>query len=295
MPILPKRLDQPLLELKDSLPPVFFRKDLLEKASVIAQKYEIDDEDDILKLRKQATKLNLKWNTRAQYDLLTFLGAKNLLLDDVFFQWISKKNIYGSHFTALFFLGFTDQRPKSYFFTSERSKPNFLKQPLNEIAIKQSFLKPHRFTENFFVFQKTKFYLLEKHETHNAGIVQIPYNYSGTEYKIPMTGPERTLIDSVISPHYSGGIANVVYCFSDVQIYIEHLYEIYQMVAPKYPYWQSLGLILEKIKGKAIADEWRSLFKNTSMIEFFIDKEYKPFWGYSKEWKVHYPKGIFND
>lgn len=295
MPILPKRLSQPLLDLKNTLPAVFFRNELLEKIQEIALVHGLDDEDDLLKLRKTASKLSLKWNTRAQYDILSFLHGKNLMVDDVLFQWLTKKKVYGSHFTAIFFLGFTDQRPKSYFFTSEKDKPNFLKQPLSEIAIKQSFLKPHRFTENFFTFQKTKFYLLEKHDTHSAGVVQIPYAYAGQEYNIPMTGPERTLIDSVISPHYSGGIANVIYCFSDVQIYIERLYEVYQMIAPKYPYWQSLGLILEKTKGKEHANEWRKLFKNTSLVEFFIDKEYKPFWGYSETWKVHYPKGIFND
>ena len=235
----------------------------------------------------------LKWNKKTEYKFLTFNPKKIQVIDIlVAFQ----PQYYLSHFSALYLHELTNHRPEEYFLSKEiiGRNPSHSKSKIQD-KIQQTFLKSHRKTSKYLTYQKTKIILLEKQDLKKTGIKNKLLTVDNTrQVKILFTSPERTLIDSIISPHYSGGIKTVINAFSRARINIGQLYKVYKAYSPFYPYWQSIGFLLYRLKSSSVSKKWSQYFSSPK-IKFYLDKNFNETWSYDSKWKVYYPKGLIDD
>jgi predicted transcriptional regulator of viral defense system len=109
-----------------------------------------------------------------------------------------------------------------------------------------------------------------------------------------MTGLERTLLDCASVPENAGGIANVIEAFERglKRLDYEAFLSMYRQLSFKYPHWQRIGLLFEKLGAQELAQKWKAEF-GTPMNKFFISKEYKLDWEFDASWKIYYPTGLF--
>lgn len=244
------------------------------------------------KLLKDAKKLDLKWNTNPEYKLLSLDKDKVAILDILkAFQ----PAYFFSHHSALYFHQITNQRPEEYFLSKEIKGriPQHTKDRA-PARVRQAFLKAPRKTTKYLRYKKTKINLLEKQDLKRKGIIKIKLQYGGQDmdgYEIYLTSMERTLMDSIIKPHYSGGLKTLAMAFSVGKIKVDKLYDIYKTYDPFYPYWQSIGFMLQIYKGEGVARKWLKYFQEPK-IDFYLDRGFRDDWLYNPEWKIYYPKGL---
>ena len=277
-------------ELSLKLPLVFSETVFKKTLYKILQKNRITDEIIITSLNKMVKKVPLKWNTKTDYKLLTFDSGKIQIIDILAaFQPL----YYLSHFSALYLHELTDHRPEEYFLSKEiiGRIPIHSKEKIPE-KIRQAFLKSHRKTSKYLTYQKIKITLLEKQDLGKVGVKKKSLKVEEKrQINISFTSLERTLIDSIISPHYSGGIKTVINAFSKARININQLYKIYKIYSPYYPYWQSIGFLLQKLKKPDVSKKWLQYF-SFPKIAFYLDKNVNEDWNYNSKWKIYYPKGL---
>ena len=277
-------------ELSLKLPLVFSETVFKKALHKILQKNRITDEIIIFSLSKVIKKVPLKWNTKTDYKLLTFDSSKIQIIDILAaFQPL----YYLSHFSALYLHELTSHRPAEYFLSKEitRRTPIHSKEKIPE-KIRQAFLKAPRKTSKYLTYQKTKIILLEKQDLGKIGVKKKSLKVEEKrQVNIFFTSLERTLIDSIISPHYSGGIKTVINAFSKARIDIDKLYKIYKVYSPYYPYWQSIGFLLYKLKKPDVSKKWLQYFSSPKM-KFYLDKSFNENWDYDSKWKIYYPKGL---
>ena len=278
--------DEITKELSIKLPVVFSEKELL-KQMYQSKHFTPEIKTAILRTVK---KILLKSNTRVEHKLLTFNPSKVQVIDIVSaFQ----PSYYLSHFSALYLHELTDHRPEEYFLSKEIKgrSPIYSKEKIPE-KIRQAFLKSHRKTSNYLRYKKTKIIFLEKQELGKIGVKTKLLTMDKTrQVNLSFTSLERTLIDSIISPQYSGGIKTVINAFAKAKINIQQLYKIYKAYSPFYPYWQSIGFLFYKLKSPYASRSWLQYF-SVPKIEFYLDKRLNENWAYDSDWKIYYPKGL---
>jgi len=277
-------------ELSLQLPLVFSDTIFKRNLRKILLKHRITDKVIITDLSEIIEKVQLKWNTKTDYKLLTFDSSKIQIIDIlVAFQPL----YYLSHFSALYLHELTNHRPEEYFLSKEITgrTPIHSKDKMSE-KIRQAFLKAPRKTSKYLTYQKTKIILLEKQDLGKIGVKKRSLNIEKErQVNISFTSLERTLIDSIISPHYSGGIKTVINAFSKARININQLYKIYKAYSPYYPYWQSIGFLLYKLKKSDVSKKWLQYFSSTKIV-FCLDKSFNENWDYDSNWKIYYPKEL---
>ncbi len=277
-------------ELYRKLPVVFSETVFKKTLYKILQKNRITDEMIITSLKKTVDKIPLKWNIKTDYKLLSFDSSKIQIIDILSaFQPL----YYLSHFSALYLHELTNHRPEEYFLSKEiiGRTPVHSKDKMSE-KIRQAFLKAPRKTSKYLTYQKTKITLLEKQDLGKIGVKKKSLKIEEKrQVNISFTSLERTLIDSIISPHYSGGIKTVINAFSKARININQLYKIYEAYSPYYPYWQSIGFLLYKLKKPDVSKKWFQYFSSHKIV-FYLDKSFNENWDYDSKWKIYYPKGL---
>ena len=220
-------------ELSVKLPIVFSETVLKKQLQQMYQAGRIKYETKTA-LSKTVKKVPVKWNMKKDYKLLTFNPSKIQIIDIlVAFQ----PRYYLSHFSALYLHELTDHRPEEYFLSKEITgrTPFHSKEKIPE-KIRQTFLKSPRKTSKYLTYQKTKITLLEKQDLSQIGIRSKSLKVDKMrQVSISFTSLERTLIDTIISPHYSGGIKTVINAFSKTRINIKQLYKIYKVYSPFLP------------------------------------------------------------
>jgi predicted transcriptional regulator of viral defense system len=199
-----------------------------------------------------------------------------------------------SHYSALYWNELVEQRPTNYYLSKEA--PNRKSTHTKEYdfdLIKQTFMKSPRHTIYCLDHEKNKIFLLEKVNLGQIGVIEKTVKVHDRKATFKLTNIERTLIDAVMAPQYSGGILTVIHAFESAKINLRDLVEVYNKYNPFYPYWQSIGLILEQTKGEKLAADWATNFGKIEN-KFFLDHQYKSNWNYSEKWKIYYPTGIFS-
>lgn len=282
-------------QLERDLPVLFFDKELRDRVKADQAKYGFS-ESTKNRLIKSASALKLQWNTPKKFGSLFTFGLEAVTEFDILAAWTSQKGCYLSHYSAIYFNELIDQRPNDYFITSEKTgKSRAEPAPLKPLVVKQAFLKPARTTQNFFEFDQKKFYLLEKVWLKSPGVVSRTLESGSKKVEIKITSKERTFIDSIISPHYSGGLATIVKAYGEVSLNIKELKNLYDTIDPIYPYWQNIGLLLEKMGKQNEASSWETAFKRSKKLPFFLEHEARSYWKKSERWNVSYPGGIFGE
>lgn len=194
------------------------------------------------------------------------------------------KNAYFSHHTALFLNNLTQQIPKTAYVSYELSKTKNSRITLKQENIDKVFSAPPR-EARYYTFNRRPVIL---HASKFNGLTGVVKNSGGKFYQ---TDPERTLIDSVVRPHFSGGIFNVMnvfienrgkYSVGKIGDYIKALDYIY-------PYHQAIGFLLEKA---GYPEKELSIFKDMGIKNrFYLDYEIKDR-SFSEKWNLIYPSAF---
>ena len=199
--------------------------------------------------------------------------------------------------TALFWNELTEQVPHTFYIANER--PGTSPRPsvpvsFDEFELRDAFVKLPKGHPNVATFGEYRFVFLARAHTGNAGVETrlIPFNQNKIRARI--TGLERTLLDCISAPENAGGVANVVDAMkrSTDRVKIDKLLELYIQLDFKYPHWQRIGLLLERIVSPVHAKKWRSHF-GAPQTKFYLAKGYKLGWELDTLWNVYYPKGLF--
>jgi len=195
-----------------------------------------------------------------------------------------EKYAYFSHHTALFLNNMTQQIPKTAYVSYELSETKKRNSVLKQENIDKVFSAQPR-EARYFTFNRRPVLL---HASRYTGRLGIKENSNGKYFH---TDPERTLIDSVVRPHFSGGIFNVLNVFlenrdnySAVRIaeYLKRLDYIY-------PYHQAIGFLLEKA---GHSEKELSLFEEMGTgNRFYLDYEIADR-SFSQRWNLIYPSAF---
>ena len=109
--------------------------------------------------------------------------------------------------------------------------------------------------------------------------------------QVRVTNIERTLIDIVVRPAYSGGVAEVLKAFERAreQASVNRLMALLQKLNYLYPYHQAIGFYLERAgySGTAL-DFIRQMPLN---YDFYLAHQMGAT-DYVPQWRLHIPKGF---
>lgn len=192
---------------------------------------------------------------------------------------------YLCHYTAVFLHGLTDNVPKVIYINTEL----FLKSPKSNKDIDQSnidraFSRPMRKTNNKSYLEDIEIIILNGKNTDNLEVIEM--DISGKV--LPVTSIERTLIDIVVRPLYSGGVTEILNIYKNAKgkFSTGRLLSTLSKLDYAYPYHQSIGFYMEK----AGYDE--SILKRLDNIDkyndFYLTYQMKDVL-YSKRWQLYYP------
>ena len=204
------------------------------------------------------------------------------------FECVSKikDSAYFSHHTALFLNDMHEYTSKAVYLSYELAERKSFKKPvLDQKSIDKAFSVPPREARRFTFDCKSVILHASK---YNGGI-GIVKNSGGKFYQ---TDPERTLIDSIVSPHLSGGIMNVL------QILIHYkgrystqkIYDYLLALDYVYPYHQAIGFLLETA---GYSRKELLMFENMGIeYKFYLDHEIMhPY--LDEKWNIVHPEDIY--
>lgn len=193
---------------------------------------------------------------------------------------------YFTHLSALYFNGLINKEPKSIYFNNEQpSRP--VSGTLEQSRIDNSFNKSQRITTARTDYFGRNLYLLNGKHTGNYGTMSINVP-AGVD--LIVSDLERTLIDIVVRPAYSGGVNSILQAYRLAQpiVSIKKLALTLRALQYSYPYHQSIGFYIDTT---GVYDQSACLeFANFAPIEYKFYLDYKinnP--AYSEKWKIYYP------
>ena len=197
-------------------------------------------------------------------------------------ECISKidKNAYFSHHTALFLNNMTQQIPKTAYVSYELSKTKNSRAILKQENIDKVFSAPPR-EARYYTFNRRPVIL---HASKYNGLTGVVKNSGGDFYQ---TDPERTMIDSVVRPHFSGGIFNVLNVFIEnrEKYSVRKIRDYLKTLNYIYPYHQAIGFLLEKA---GYSEKELSVFENMGIKNrFYLDYKIKNRF-FSEKWNLIY-------
>lgn len=199
-----------------------------------------------------------------------------------------KERAYFSHFTAMRWLGLTEQVPNTLYLSHERSTPSPNRSELDQQAIDEAFVNPPRVSQNVAQFGDWRVTLISSAQAGNEGVVQDVQSGYGEPTTVRFTNMERTLIDAVVRPIYSGGVGEVAKAFEMARdrFSANALAFMLRRLNFNYPYHQAIGFYMERAGYRARQLE---RFRKLPMpFDFYLthgtqETRYVP------EWKLHVP------
>lgn len=194
-------------------------------------------------------------------------------------------NVHGymSHYTALSYHGLTEQIPKSIYINVEQAiKGKSTTKDLDQTQIDNAFAKPTKISNNYTVYNDNTIYLLNGKHTELLGV-------ETDEKGWRVTNLERTLIDIIIRPEYSGGIFEVTKAFSNAaeKVSINKMVSYLKKMDFIYPYHQCIGFYLTAT-GKYRDSQIQLLRKIDISRKFYLVHGISEK-AFSTEWNLYYP------
>jgi len=139
------------------------------------------------------------------------------------------------------------------------------------------------------VYERQRIYLLNGKHTGNLGVID---SVGPNGQNIRVTDVERTLIDIVVRPMYSGGVAQVLEAFrlARERVSVNKLVGMLKKIDYLDPYHQAIGFCLEKAGG--YRDSQIALLKEIEQAyDFYLTYQMKDK-DYSSRWRLFFPKGF---
>jgi len=217
---------------------------------------------------------------------------------------LAGKKAHLSHLSALSINQLTNIIPKNIYVNEEQTKKNINKKNaiLTQNKVNNAFLKPVRKTNNTAMFSyKSKRYLvtfLNGKNTNYIGVENVIRD--GYSKPVRVSGLERSLMESIIRPNYSGGLENVMDAFEngkEIPISLNKLSALFIKGEYIYPYLNAVlffaketGYNTDILKNKMNTDYYKYNSENIilpldhQLIEPQIDSIAR----------VYYPKKLIN-
>ncbi|MBI3897328.1 MAG: hypothetical protein HY308_03415 [Gammaproteobacteria bacterium] len=248
-------------------------------------------------LSEGLNKLKLKWkgSYRTIPDIYSTLPSTDVNPLEVAIAFYPRS--YLCYQTALFWNELTKQVPRTFFIAQERpstSSKTVAPENFDDFELRDAFVKPPKEHPNVASLGEYRFVFLARAYTGSAGVElrDIPFK----QKKVPtlITGLERTLLDCIAVPENAGGISNVVDATKQAaeRIKLDSLIELYSQLEFKYPHWQRIGLLLDRVGHLKLAKRWGAQF-GPPKNKFYLTKGYKLEWEFDESWGVYYPRGLF--
>lgn len=213
------------------------------------------------------------WKEASDYEIIQSLRPKS----------------YFTHFTAMFLHGLTLQIPKTVYLNYEQVKKKNLYPELAQNRIDYAFRRPCRVSNTIAEFGDKRICLLNGKNTGHAGVIDFE-EQDGTTLRV--TNIERTLIDIVVRPVYSGGVHNVIDAFRNAKdkVSINKLAALLSTIGYIYPYHQAIGFYLER--SNVYSEKQIMLIEGFEKnFNFYLTHQMKEK-EYSERWKLFFPKGL---
>lgn len=196
---------------------------------------------------------------------------------------------YLSHYSAMYINNLTNNVPKHIYINIEQCKKNIKNSPLKQESIDKAFSNPFRKTNNIYRIEDklNNIYVLNGKFSDRYGVKKIEFEGR----KLEVTSIERTLIDIVVRPQYSGDTLEVLnaYKLAKGRISANRLRAILKKLDYTYPYHQAIGFYMQKA---GYDEKQLNLLRSIPMeYDFYLTNEMKNT-SYSKEWKIYYPKDL---
>lgn len=199
---------------------------------------------------------------------------------------------YLSHYSAVALWGLTEQIPKTIYITVEQSNSpaKAIRSELEQKNIDAAFRKPQRQSGTSSEIGEYKIILLRGKNTKNLGVSQ----FDDEDLKdVRLTDLERTLIDIVVRPSYSGGVSEVIKAFRNAneshKVSVNRMSGYLSRMNFIYPYHQAIGFYLEAAGyKKSQVDIFASRDKE---FDFYLTYDMRDM-DYSQKWRIYYPKGL---
>ena len=153
-----------------------------------------------------------------------------------------------------------------------------------------AFRNPQRKSNAIAIFDDMRVVLLNGMYTENLGVIEFEETPGGV---ISVTDIERTLIDIVVRPVYSGGVSEVLKAYRVAKergVSINKLCSRLKELNYIYPYHQAIGFYLEKA-GVYSESQIRLLEKFEIKYDFYLAHQMKET-EFSEKWRLFYPKGF---
>lgn len=250
----------------------------------------------------------LKVSSSISFKKLVHLLVENEILKEAEFQFPTRKerrysskehNIYNwthslyakayfSHYSALFLNQLTEQIPKTIYINREQNNESFSTQILNQEAINRAFANRQRNSNSRANVNGYEIVLINGKKTNNLGTIQQYHENS----LITFTDKERTLIDIIVRPDYSGGIHEIIKAFqmASDDISLNKLNAYYKNLKYIYPYHQAIGFLLE-MTGRFSENKLKPFQEHGIKFDFYLGyKLNQP--SYNSKWKLFYPKEV---
>lgn len=194
---------------------------------------------------------------------------------------------YLSHYSAISVLNLTEQIPKRIYITIEQSKkPLRVDVKLVQNAVDSAFQKPQRISSYEVNYTDYTIIILRGKNTNDLGVKPIG--------NFRCTNIERTLIDAVVRPNYSGGINEVLKAFinagTEHTVSVNKILMYLSKMGYVYPYHQAIGFYMER--AGVFKETQISLLKSLDQpIKFYLTYGMKDV-SFSSDWNLFFPKGF---
>ncbi|MHC4839595.1 MAG: type IV toxin-antitoxin system AbiEi family antitoxin domain-containing protein [Planctomycetota bacterium] len=192
---------------------------------------------------------------------------------------------YISHYSAMVLHHLTEQLPKTLYLNAEQAAKPRPAEPLRQEAVDRAFSLPQRDTKRITSYRDRAIKIVSSSYSGNLGVTTTDDGYS-------VSGLERTLIDCVVRPLYSGGVQEVAKAFKEAstRLAAENLAAMLAELNFMYPYHQVIGFYLQY--SGVYSDHEIEIFKSMPMnIDFYLAHN-MPNAVYISEWKLFVPQGM---
>ena len=188
-------------------------------------------------------------------------------------------NSFLSHYSALYVNDLTINEPKDIYINREQTAKlkNDSNSKLTQGKIDYAFSKPMRRTNSVYLFRYKgimyNVFVLNSKNTKNTGIIKKkPVGFSKS---IKVTNLERTLIDTVVRPQYSGGFLEIqdAYKTACFEINAKRIATYIKKFDYIYPYEKSILFYLKHTENTTLFTDLKNLWRDKieGSLNFYLD------------------------
>ena len=181
--------------------------------------------------------------------------------------------------SALNYQGLSDYRNNFIFISQEQSDKSFYQNSdLNQETIDKAFAKDYRKTHMIGEYNKKNIVFLQPKHTGKFGVIEID--------GVNVSSVNRALVEMLVNVQYFRSSREIINVFRNIKnhINIDEVFTVVQKFDFIYPYYQTLGYVLEEIGFKKA--ELHKFKEYISEFDFYTDKAY-PNYTYNAYWKIY--------